>query len=75
MDKDIALAIEMAIGSQSDFDMRLIMVLISMTKALPEESRAAVASQMMELIEEHREGLKDISNLHRALHKESADGK
>lgn len=74
MDKDVALAIEMAIGSQSDFDMRLIMVLISITKALPEESRVAVASQIIELIEDHKEGLKDINNLHRALHKGNTDG-
>lgn len=74
MDKEVAIAIEMAIDSQRDFGMKVISVLISIARVLPDEKRLDVANQILELVQEHKAGLEDMKYLHNALHGKSNDG-
>ena len=74
MDKDIAIAIQMAIDGQRDFGTKVIEVLIAITKSLPEENRTDVANKILELLQEHKAGLEDMKHLHEVLHKKADNG-
>lgn len=74
MKSDITDALMMALEGQRDFDLKIISVLISITKVLPEEAKVSIAQSILELIEEHKGGLEDMRNLHSALNMDRADG-
>jgi hypothetical protein len=69
VDDETAEALMMLLSSQSDFNMRLITILISITKALPEEKQGDVAKSMVHLIEEYKAGLDDMNAFHKLLYK------
>jgi len=75
VNEDVAVAILSALDAQRDIDIKIISILISITKTLPEEKKVPIAESILELIEEHKAGLEDMKNLHSALARGSTDGK
>lgn len=74
MDDEAVTALLMTLESHSDFHYQLIGILLSITKALPQESQPSIAKSLVDLIENHRENLKELNILHSKFRKGLING-